>query len=337
VFDLNRNTIGTVKDLGSGEGFIVKWGSGSTDTVTFAQSNTDTRNTVESLKDYMNADTSLNNAGIDIEAAIDSAEGYIYTVVYTTSTNSVNSAGVVSNTTDKDVYATFGYDWDGTLIELTAPVKSSDNAAETIAEEWRADIDGTDKYNATSITTGPNANKSFIVTLNVSGTASVDRSPLMDAAPTLDVVIDAAMASTTAILGANTAGYRTASHLSNTYATSRYNFPDIVPVKQSNLRITLKDTSGLGFNSSVTITAASVANSNTAISTTRAGGAGANDLTPMLLADGVDIVSAANNTSTGSSDNTATTYYVASAASAGTKSVTVALVTAITTDRTGWL
>ena len=335
VFDLFRDGLGNVKALGTGEGARVKWGSGSDDYVDFKQSTDPARLTVQSLVDYMNADTSLASAGLKIEAAIDSAEKYIYTISYLTTTNGVNSAGVVSNTADGNVYATFGTGWDGALIELSAPVKSTDNAAVTIADEFRADIDARAEYNAVSITTGPNANKSFYVTRNVSGTATRDLSPLMAATPKLDIVIDAAMASTTAILGADVAGFRTASHLSNTFATSRYSLPDVTPVKQSNLRITLRDTSGLGMNSSVTMTAATAGVSNTAISTTT--GANEGQLFGVALVDGVNIVSASSNVSSGTTDATATTYYVAAAAAAGTKSVSTAGVTAITTDRTGWL
>ena len=336
VFDVDRDGLGTMEALGSGEGFTVKWGANAGDVVTFAQSADPARLTVQSLVDYMNADTSLAAAGLNIDAALDSAERYIYTISYLTTTNSVNSAGVVSNTTDKDVYATFGTGWDGTLIELSAPVKSTDNAAHTIAEEFRADIHARAEYNAVSITTGPNANKSFYVTRNVSGSATRDLSPLMAAAPTLDIVIDAAMASTTAILGADVAGFRTASHLSNTFAATRYSLPDVTPVLQSNLRITLRDTSGLGMSSNVTMTAASAANSNTAIQTNNAA-LNEGQLVGIRLQNGVNIVTASSNVSSGTTDATATTYYVADAFAVGTEAVSTSAITAITTDRTGWL
>ena len=91
-------------------------------------------------------------------------------------------------------------------------------------------------------------------------------------------------------------------------------------------------------NSAVTLTAASSAASNTAVSTTIDANTGANELTPMLLVDGVSIVSASANGSSGTADATATTYYVAasSAISAGTENIQTAGVTAVSTDRTGW-
>ena len=59
----------------------------------------------------------------------------------------------------------------------------------------------------------------------------------------------------------------------------------------------------------------------------------------MLLVDGVSIVSATSNGSSGTTDATATTYYVAASndISAGTENIATAAVTAVTTDRTAWL
>jgi len=48
-------------------------------------------------------------------------------------------------------------------------------------------------------------------------------------------------------------------------------------------------------------------------------------------------VSASSNVSSGTTDATATTYYVAGAFAVGTEAVSTDAVTAITTDRTGWL
>jgi hypothetical protein len=343
VFDLITNTLGGVVALGvgsnGGEGFKVKYGAGAGDTVTFAY-NATLRTTVTALVDYMNADTSLAAANLNIDAAIDSGERYIYTVSYLTTTNSVNTVGIAS--TSGNVYATFGTGTDGALIELSAPITTAvPDGDNRIAEGFRADIDAHADYNAVSITTGANALRSFYVTRNVSGTATVDRSPLMAAAPTLDIVVDAAMASTTAILGANTVGYRTVSYVSNTFETGRYSLPDVVPTKQSNLRITLRDTSGLGMAAAVSITVQNKTDSNTAIQVATDGvgtaQVDARGLENYALVDGVSIVSAASNVSSGTGDATATTYYVAGAAAGGTEAVSTAAVTAVTTDRTGWL
>ena len=158
----------------------------------------------------------------------------------------------------------------------------------------------------------------------------------MAAAPTIDIVIDAAMASTTAVLGADTAGYRTVSFLSNTYSASRYSLPDVAPTLQSNLRVTLRDTSGLGMPGAVSLTAASAANSNTAITVGTAKNQG-ELFNAYRLVDGVSIASATSNVSSGTTDTTATTYYVAGAAAGGTEAVSTPAVTAVTTDRTGWI
>ncbi|MDA9225974.1 hypothetical protein N9P05_02515 [Flavobacteriaceae bacterium] len=331
VYDLKRNSLGSVLALGDGEGFVVKYGALDADIVTFAQDAT-ARPTVTDLVAYMNADTSLAAANLNIDAALDSAERYIYNVSYLTTTNSVNAAGVVS--ASGNVYATFG-STNGVLNELSAAVVTG-NGASHITTGLVADIDALADYNATVITTGANANTSFYVTRDVSGTASIDRSPLMAAPPTLSIVVDAAMTSTTATLGANTVGYQTASHLSNTYASSRFSLSAAAPTVQSNLRITLRSTNGLAMSSNVTMTAASAANSNTAI-TTAAGANTGDKQIPSLLVDGVSIISSADNTSTDATDATATTYYVASAANAGVENITTAGVTGVTTDRTGWL
>jgi hypothetical protein len=275
----------------------------------------------------------LSAANLDIESALDSAERYIYTVTYNSISNSINSAGSVSATGFMN--ATFGNTLAGTAQVLSWTATAGDTAAE-MASDLQGLIDALADYNATSITTGANALKSFYVTRDVSGTDTVDRSPLMAAAPTLAFVIDAAMTSTTAVLGSDVAGYRTSSHLSNTYATSRYSLPNIAPSVQSNLRITIKGTNGLAMNSAVTLTAASTTVSNVGITV---GERGTNELSPYLLVDGVSIVSATANGSSGTADTTATTYYVAASGdiSAGTENIQTAGVTAITTDRTGWL
>jgi hypothetical protein len=320
-----------VTGLADGEGFTLTYATGST--VSFARSGT-SRTTVSDLVTYMDS-YDLSAANLDIESSLDSAERYIYTVSYGHVTNGVTTAGAVSAA--GSINFTFGNTLAGTSQLMSFAVIADDNDID-IAEGARALIDALADYNATSITTGPNAYKSFYVTRDVSGTATVDRSPLMAAAPTLSWVIDAAMTSTTAILGKNATGFQTASHLSNTFAGSRISLPNIAPALQSNLRITIKGTNGLAMNSAVTLTAASSAASNTAVSTTIDANTGANELTPMLLVDGVSIVSASANGSSGTADATATTYYVAasSAISAGTENIQTAGVTAVSTDRTGW-
>ncbi|MDB4301141.1 hypothetical protein N9926_01530 [Flavobacteriaceae bacterium] len=333
VYELKRNNLGAVLALGAGEGFVVKYGSDAADIVTFAQDAT-ARTTVQSLVDYMNADTSLAAANLNIDAALDSSEKYIYNISYLTTTNSVNTAGVVSN--GGTIYATFG-STNGTLVELSQTVETNDDATD-IAEGFRVLIDALADYNATTITAGANGGTSFSVTRDVSGTETVDKSPLMAAPPTLSIVVDIAGASTTAILGANTVGYQSASHLSNTYNPlgARFSLSAAAPTKQSNLRVTLRDTSGLGMSSNVTMTAASGANSNTAITTAAGANTGALQI-PYLLVDGTSITSAADNTSTSNSDATATTYYVAAGANNGVTNTTVTGVTGKTTDRTAWL
>jgi len=334
VFLLNRDNNGVVKPLGAGEGFVVKYGSDSGDTVTFAQSSDDSRTSVTDLIKYMNDDTLLDAAGIQIEAEQDSQERYIYSISYTQTSNSINKAGTVSKS--GNLYAKFGTGWDGKDIFLTAALSASANASE-IASDFATLINGEDEFNATVITTGPKAHESFYVTRNVSGTASEDKSPLMAATPALTLY--PLSTTSTAQFGNNVVGFRTASYTSNTFASNAgtFSLSASAGVKQSNLRVTLRDTSGFGFNSSVTMTASAATKSNVAITVGTTTNVGSIATGPYLLENGVSIVSASENTSTSATDVTATTYYVADGVAVGTENVTNEAVTAITTDRTGWL
>ena len=208
-----------------------------------------------------------------------------------------------------------------------------------IAQDIALAIDAlSTEFTVTSVTDGVNAYKQFIVQRNVSGTATPDLSPLAAALPSLNFVIDAAMTSTTAVLGnAGVAGFQTASHLSNTFASSRISLPNVTPVAQTGLRITLRATNGLAMADAVTMT--TVGASNTAIDMTGAtslANTGA-DFIPFLLVDGVDIPSSSSDLSSGTTDATAPSYYVATGFAVGTENVQTAGVTAVTTDRTGWL
>jgi hypothetical protein len=337
VFDLIRDGLGNVEALDSGEGFKVTYASGGT--LDFKQSAT-ANLTVDALVTYMNADTSLAAANLNIDAALDSAERYVYNITYGAVTNGVTTAGAVS--VAGNIKANFGVDYNGNPTQLTAAVTVSENA-DDIAEGFRDAINSLADYNATSITSGPQAYTSFYVTRDVSGTSTVDRGPLMAAAPTLDIIIDAAMTSTTAVLGkAGVGGFLTTSSLSNTYLGSRISLPDVAPTKQSNLRITLRGTNGLAMNSNVSLVfAASVSGGGIsgAIPGSTIVGSGIWGQEQALLVDGVSIVGAASNGSSGTADATATTYYVAAsgAISAGTENIQTAGVTAVTTTRTSWL
>ena len=334
TFPLKRDGLGNVLALGSGEGFSVTYASGQS--IVFAQDATAARTTVQSLVDYMNADTSLAAANLNIDAALDSEKRGVYTISYNSVSASAVSAGAVSATGFMN--ATFGTKIDGTPRVLSWTATADDTAA-NIAEDIALAIDGlSTEFSVTSVITGVNAYKQFIVQRNVSGTATPDLSPLAAALPSLNFVIDVAMTSTTAVLGkAGVTGFQTASHLSNTFALSRISLPNVTPVAQTGLRITLRATNGLAMASAVTMT--TVGASNTAINFTGAtsqANTGA-DFIPFLLVDGVDIPSASLDLSSGTTDATAPSYYVASGFAVGTENVQTAGVDAVTTDRTGWL
>ena len=329
---LKRTTLGSILNLGGGEGFTVKYGAGATDVVTFAQDAT-ARTTVQSLVDYMNADTSLAAANLNIDAALDSQNRYVYNVSYLSTSNSVAEAGLVSAA--GYINATFGSTGTPAVTTVLSWAAAAGDGVIEIAEDVRAKIHALANYNAVSIVTGANAMTSFYVESQLANTL-IDDSPINVAGPALNFVLDAAMTSTTAVLGKNIVGYRIASALSNTYAGSRFSLPNITPTVQGNLRITLRDTSGLGFNAAISLTAASAANSNTAIvmGATYNGG---ETQDAFLLVNGSNIITAADNIGSGTADTTATTYYVAAGANAGTENIQTAGVTVIATDRTGWL
>ena len=335
TFDLGRDGLGNANNLASGEGFTLTYATGLT--IDFAQSTA--RTTVQSLITYMNADTSLASANLNIDAAMDARKKGVYTISYLSISNSLNSAGAVS--VAGNIKAQFGNDKNGTpryIIIAAAAGDSADNIANDIAFAISSTSNGTE-YTATSVTTGVNAYKQFTIQRNTSGTTTADNSPLSAALPSLNFVIDVAQTSTTAVLGSNIVGYRTTSFLSNTFTTSRYSLPNVSPVNQTNLRVTLRSTNGLAMNAAVTLTAQG-AISNTAIlmpgnaaSHTNLG----SKLIPQLLVDGVSIASAASDPSSGTTDSTAPSFYVASGAAVGTSNVQTAGVTVISTDRTGWL
>ena len=103
TFPLKRDGLGNVLALGTGEGFSVTYASGQS--IAFAQDDT-ARTTVQSLVDYMNADTSMAAANLNIDAALDSEKRGIYTISYNSVSASVITAGAVSKTGSMN--ATFG-------------------------------------------------------------------------------------------------------------------------------------------------------------------------------------------------------------------------------------
>ena len=307
------NAVGT---LDSGEGFELTYASGST--VDFLQ--TTARTSVADLVSYMNG-YDLSAANLSIEAAIDSAKKSVFEVVYTQTSAGITSAGLVSG--NGVIAFAFGTDL------LTIPVTGGTTTANGIASGLATAINDLGNYSATFVTTGAGQFKSLTVTRNVSGTATRDFSPLAAAIPSINWNIDVAKASTTATLGRNMAALNTASEMSNTYESGRINLPNITPSVRQGIRVTLKTVDGLAFNSAVTI-----------LKTTGSGVkaiTGADNSVLTELVDGVSIVSATANVSSGTSDATATTYYVSGASAVGTENVQTTGVTASTTNRLGWL
>ena len=99
AYDVGRNAGSySDKNLATNEGIIVSYTGG---TATFKQGDTyngSTVNTVDQLVAYMNADTTLDGLGIDIQADRNAFERTLATVTFTQSTGSAATAGTISGT-----------------------------------------------------------------------------------------------------------------------------------------------------------------------------------------------------------------------------------------------
>jgi hypothetical protein len=325
AFDINRN-LGAYTDklLAANEGFKITYDGGN---VTFKQGdayNGSTVTTIDQLVAYMNADTSLDALGIDVQADRAAFETTLLTMNYTISANN-GATSVVGATSGSAGTAVGVIAYEHILTETGAAsliytAATSDNDGETqLSDDLKAAMAATNDY---TVADGANANQ-LLVTRHISGGTVADNSPLA-VNVSITPVIDAAMASTTTLLvdGA----------VSNTAAQTSGNFSfDVTETALSGIRITLKNVGSLGFSSSVSLTAAAV--SNTAIIATKKN-ATADGVNP----DGKDnLLIGGTNAPTFASDAGLGQYVTAySAITVGTTTTDTAAVTAVSTDRTGW-
>jgi hypothetical protein len=322
--DVGRNAATyTDKALATNEGFTIVYTGGTT---TWKQGDTyngTTVSTVDQLVAYMNADSTLDALGIDIQADRDAWHQTLLTMTYEKSaTNGLaNIAGVTSGT--GNIAYNIPITETGLASLIYAPVAASGNGVDALSQSLMETLNKSgDAYGRP----GDNGNQ-ILVVRNVSGGSVSDRSPIPSSF-SVTPVIDAAQTSTTVQL-LNSTGT-----ISNTLAQGSNNFNfDVAETALSGIRVTLKNVGTGAFATTVSLHATAV--SNTAIKTDTSkistGGLGGThiDSTPDLLDSG-NAPTYANNANLA---NYLTTY---AQITAGTTVTETAAVTAVTTNRTGW-
>jgi len=341
AYDVGRNAGSyTDKTLATNEGLTVSFTGG---TATFKQGDTyngSTVNTVDQLVAYMNADTTLDGLGIDIQADRNAFERTLATVTFTQSTGAAAKPGTISGTgrtaynvtvtetgAQSLIYASHGTDGDGVAAIV-------DDLILAINGSSAADTD-----NDITAAAGTNDDQ-IVLTRNISGGGVADNSPL---AVNINIVpvIDAAMVSTTAMLlgddqvdyGATTGGSANSGGvISNTGALASDLFAFTVTESAlSGIRVTLKNTGSLAFTDAVSVYGAAV--SNTAVLTGNPTYPG-KQTAPS--GDKFNLI-AGTNAPTYANELGMTNYVTAfTDISSGTTTTSTAAVTAVNTDRTSW-
>jgi hypothetical protein len=322
--------------LKANEGIIVSYTGG---TVTFKQGDTyngSTVATVDQLVAYMNADTTLDGLGIDIQADRNAFEKTLATVTFLQSTGSAAVAGTISGT-GRTTYSMTNTETGAASLIYASHGTDADGVAAIVDDLILAINGDTAAATANDITAAAGTNDDQIVlTRNISGGGVADRSPM---AVDINIVpvIDAAMVSTTAmLLGDNVTDYGTttggsansAGKISNTGALASSLFTFTVTEEQlSGVRVTLKNTGSLAFAVGVSVYGTAV--SNQALTMAATDGSGA------VLPNGINgVLVGGTNAPTYASEKGMGIYNTAfTAITAGTTS---GAVTAVTTDRTGW-
>ena len=325
----------TAPALAGNEGITIVGSTGTS--VTFkdgdaytSAANSSTVETVDDLVAFMNADTSLNTTeSLDVQAARDGAAKAFYTVTYINSTLGNATAGVISATSGTQLNGLtagtalvfqFGTDLTGAALYLTATVAANDTQ-EDIADAVMTAINANGQYAAATIaSSGDNV---FVVTKNVSGTATRDMSSLVGSFPTIDYVLDSAGTSTTAVLVPS--AYEVASNTAG-IASSLFSLPDVAAVTKYGVRVSIENVGNVAFTTTVTLTAAAV--SNTAIVAELLGPDGAHN----LLVEGTNIIAYDATTDPNVRSYVATFAQISAGTSTTTGAVTASLI-----NRTGWL
>ena len=345
AFDLVRNatTLAETATMTSAEGIEVfrtdiLLGTFKAGAAYSGAANGSTVSTLTDLINYINADSSMETGyNIDLTAAKDGKNKAAYNISYTYSTGATATAGAVSN--DGLLNFTFGSYRNGAAMDLQANVTDGDTAS-GIATGVIAAINATGEYTAAA--TGGNGS-AFYVSRHVSGTTTVDTSPLYGSFPTLTFVTDSDSTTASLVkesretvsLGSSVAYNYDSATASEAHGSGEGSEFEISNTKTllSGLRITMTNKGGTAFATNTGITIGAVSNGAIVAATSGAD----SSITQGLIVSGTNIQAFEARTST-TAGYEGTANYVATFASisSGTSEITTAGVTAVLTDRTGW-
>jgi hypothetical protein len=300
--------------------------------------NGSTVSTLTDLINYINADSSMETGyNIGLTAAKDGKNKAAYNISYTYSTGATATAGAVSNSGLLNF--TFGSYRNGAAMDLQASVTDG-NTASGIATGVIAAINATGEYTAAA--TGGNGS-AFYVSRHVSGTTTIDTSPLYGSFPTLTFVTnsDSTTASlvkesrSTVSLGSSVAynyDSATASEANNSGEGSEFEISN-TKTALAGLRITMTNKGGVAFATNTGITVGAVSNGAIVAAAT----ATDSSITQGLIVAGTNIQAYEARTSTTAGYEGTASYVAAfTAISSGTSETTTDGVTGVLTDRTGW-
>tara|TARA_B100000902_G_scaffold314235_1_gene304926 strand:+ start:913 stop:4128 length:3216 start_codon:yes stop_codon:yes gene_type:complete len=297
--------------------------------------------TVDDLVGYLDADTTLDAVGINLDASRSGYEETVVTVNYLVASGTASAA--TSSGTSGFLTATFGDSHpSGTTEVISMSFGAAVNQTD-IANKLMAKIHALANYDAVT-TTSANSNQ-FVITRNVSGTSNQDISPIAVDAPSVTFVLDAAQTSTSIVLApaafdglfdtvSNAGSYSRlngSTTSSNTPVFSLYT----TAVQKTGLALRLINTGTVAFSSAVTAMLTPVSN-GALLSAYTVSNVSINGHNNLLIA-GTNIEAAGTVTSSSATSTTKTTFWVAGFSDVSTGNVTTQGDAAITCDRTQWL
>ena len=337
IFDVNKtNNILTDVAVTSGEGFTIQYATGQTlrfdggDTY-----NADTVNTVDELVAYMDADTALDAAGIDIDASRSGFEKTYVSVNYLVSSGTAIAA---TASTGGQFNFSMGTDETGktTTLSYTFSAAPTESA---LASGMMFAINASNLYNA--VTTTSTRSNQFIVTrvVSKSGYSETDTSPIAIDVPSVSIVTDNAMTSTTLTLIPSSfdALFDTVSNAGGTTggSTPVYTLSTSATAK-AGIAIRLQNTGSVAFSGAVSLTTGATSNQGAIVVTATKAATVSTGLNGLLVA-GTNMIAASAVTSSSASSSNKPTYWVAAFSSISDGNPTATGNSAVTCDRTQWL
>jgi len=319
TFDVKRTAAAYADiNLGTAEGFKVRYDGGTT---IFDQGDTyngSTVTTVDDLVAYMNADTTLDALGIDIQASRSGFESTLLTVTYQTSAGN----GLANTAGETDGVGRMAYTVmmsEGVESIIYGPAMSDDDAVANIVDDLVVSLNEHVDFTAAE---GTNGSNQIIVFRNISG-GETHRDLSPEAAPvTVTPIFDAAQVSTTVKILAGFA--------SNVAALASGTIFTVTERQLDGIRVTLKNTGNAAFSGTVSFHISTLSNTGIVAQTNSAAAA--------TLPNGVaNRLVLGNNAPTFAQDPGIGQYVTAYGdITGGTTTTTTAAVTGVLTNRTGW-